>query len=94
MNTTGNSFAGELRHGRDTSGRTLPIRVINPDTLRNLSSQSFEGLNRLKREIMSQLRDKVSSDPDCGYYKGQTRLWIQDNADVKHRIFNQGNTLV
>ena len=31
VNTTGNSFAGELRHGRDTSGRTLPIRVINPD---------------------------------------------------------------
>ena len=102
VNTTGTSFAGKLRHGRDTSGRTLPIRVINPDkrseyktyTLRNLSSQSFEDLNHLKREITSQLGDKVSSDPDCGYCKGQTRLWIRDDADVKHvgRIFSQGNT--
>jgi len=102
VNTTGNSFAGELRHGRDISGRTLPIMVIKPDkrseyktcTLRNLSSQSFEDLNHLKREITSQLGDKVSSDPDCGYYKGKTRLWIRDDADVKRvgRIFSQGNT--
>jgi len=48
----------------------------------------------LKKEITSQLGDKVSSDPDCGYYKGQTRMWIRDDADVKHvgRIFSQGNT--
>ena len=98
----GNSFAGEPRHGRDTPGRTLPIKVINPDkrseyktyTLRNLSSRSFEDLICLKREITSQLGDKVSGDPDCGYFKGQTRLWIRDDADVKHvgTIFSKGNT--
>ena len=80
------AFSGEPRHEKDISGRTVPIRVINPDkkseyktyTLRNLSSYSFTDLSHLKKEIASQLGDKVSSDPcsSVGYYKGQTRFWI------------------
>ena len=97
------AFAGEPRHERDASGRTVPIRVINPDkrseyktyTLRNLTGHSFADLGKLKGEITSQLGEKVSSDPDfsVGYYKGQTRFWIRDDADVKYvgTIFNQGN---
>ena len=69
VNTT--AFSSEPRHEKDISGRTVPIRIINPDkkseyktyTLRNLSSYSFTDLSHLKKEIASQLGDKVSSDP-------------------------------
>ena len=102
VNTT--AFSGEPRHEKDISGRTVPIRVINPDkkseyktyTLTNLSSYSFTDLSHLKKEIASQLGDKVSSDPcsSVGYYKGQTRFWIRDDTDVKHvgTMFSQGNS--
>lgn len=66
MNTTGNSFAGEPRYGRDNSGWTLLIRAIKPDkgseyenyTLRNFS-HLFKDLIHLKTEITSQLADKT-----------------------------------
>ena len=90
VNTT--AFSSEPRHEKDISGRTVPIRVINPDNkseyktynLRNLSSHSFTDLSHLKKEIASQLGDKVSSDPcsSVGYYKGQTRFWIRDDKHV------------
>ena len=99
MNTT--AFSSEPRHEKDISGRTVPIRVINPDNkseyktynLRNLSSHSFTDLSHLKKEIASQLGDKGSSDPcSCvGYYKGQTRFWIRDDKHVG-TMFSQGNS--
>ena len=96
VNTTGNSNAGEPRYGRGTSGWTLLIRAIKPDkgseyknyTLRNFS-HSFKDLIHLKTEITSQLVDKVSSDPDCGYCKGQT---IGCGFEMYHTLVSQGNT--
>jgi len=44
VNTTGNSFAGEPRYGRDTSGWTLLIRVIKLDKVSEYEKYTSETL--------------------------------------------------
>lgn len=67
--------------------------MINPDrksdykifSLKNMESNWFASMVELRGKITSQFEAHVSQDPDfaIGYLKGQTKLWIQNESDLK-----------
>ena len=55
-------------------------------TLKNVLSTYFDSLSELREQVASQLGSKVVSQrPEfaIGYFSGQTKVWINDESDLK-----------